>query len=139
MVIVQKNSIEYRFVVVETVSKVQIHCLSQMIKATNKHGFLLSKIVDIKRFLQMSPMHKVRKFKIFLIWWNLDSKMSGTKQGQQKMKSTSNMVITYFLFIFFFLLELKNKKIYLHCIFIVKKITPINWVNGNIYTAISFK
>ena len=65
VVIVQKNSIEYRFVVVQTVNKVQIHCLSQMIKATNKHGFLLSKIVDIKRFLQMSPVHKGGKFKIF--------------------------------------------------------------------------
>ena len=46
------------------------------------------------------------------------------------MKSTSNIAITYF---FFFFLELKDKKIYLHCLFIVKKIAAINSVNGNIY------
>ena len=51
----------------------------------------------------MSPVHKVGKLKFFLIdliAWNLDSKMFGKKQEQQKMKSTSNIAITYFFFFF---------------------------------------
>ena len=126
VVIVQKNSIEYRFVVVETVNKVQIHCLSQMIKATNKHGFLLSKIVDIKMFLQMSPMHKVGKFKIFSDFMKPSFKNVRDKTGAAENEINFKYGHHLFFIIIFFLLELKNKKIYLHCLFIVKKITPIN-------------
>ena len=57
---------EYRFVVVQTVKSVQIHCLNHMIKATKKHGYLPFKIVNIKNLLQMRPVQKVRKFNFFL-------------------------------------------------------------------------
>ena len=41
--------------------------------------------------------------------------------------------------LFFFYLELKNKKIYLHCLFIAKKILPINCVNVIFILLLSFE
>ena len=74
----------------------------------------------------MSPMHKVGKFKIFSDFMKPSFKNVRDKTGAAENEINFKYGHHLFFIIFFFLLELKNKKIYLHCLFIVKKITPIN-------------
>ena len=88
--------------IMQTVNKVKIYCIGQMIKTTNKHRFVYSKIVNIKCFFWMSSVQA--NSNLFLKAKNLDSKMSETEQGQQKIKSNSYIAITY-LFV-----NTKNKK-----------------------------
>ena len=73
----------------------------------------------------MFPVHKISEFKIFF-----DCMKTQLKNAWDKTRAAENEInFKNCHHLFFFYLELKNKKIYLHCLFTAKKILPINCVN----------
>ena len=74
-----------------------------MVKIEYKHGLFFLKVINFKILNNMisfttGPISK------FFVDFSIALRISGTKHGQGKTKSTSNIVITYF-----FVLKLKKK------------------------------
>ena len=90
-----------------TFKQIKIHWLAKMKKTTNKNGFIIPKIVNIKILIWVPSANKMFKFIVFIV-----RKISSFKNVTEKTGAVENKIHVIYCHQLFILLKLKIKDMF---------------------------